>query len=601
MPIAELLAAALSGPAQAAAATLRPAGTVPVPFHGQRGGPSPLTSVQYNTLCWIGDTSVYTRMIEWGLDLPAGVTLDDIRAALSVLVSRHESLRTRYPASRDVQQVAQSGELSIGLYEADAGSDPGALAAALVGLLRGREFDVAAELPLRVAVAVAGGVPLAGVVVYSHVAVDYASVQLLGRQLRQLIADPAARVVGPLTHQPADQAATETSEQARRQTAAALRSWEQQLRRMPQCLFSLPSKTEETAGEPAGPLGGWLWSRAAALSFSHIQARTGASPNAAVLAALAVVVATRTGADPFVITTITHNRYATHMRDYVGTQAGDCLMSVEARAASFDEVARRASLARLRAARGGLVDGSQLARSVTRIMNERGIAYTRDFLFNDLTDPFSDGGEPGEIAGVWGALDETVLHWTDGPPVREHMLVTLMEVTGTLVIGAVTADRRRVPGSDIEGVLRGVERLLVAAAAGDVDLRNAGKVTGVAPIPHGPGWVRAGSCWVELAEVTRLVREATGARHAQAFATGGGGLVAYLTAGPTVHTPEQAHAACVALLPGREDQRGPQVMRFTAMAPARYVICASAPADPADLHGWRSQPVLAEGGGRAGG
>ncbi|MEV4821709.1 hypothetical protein [Micromonospora sp. NPDC049274] len=34
------------------------------------------------------------------------------------------------------------------------------------------------------------------------------------------------------------------------------------------------------------------------------------------------------------------------------------------------------------------------------------------------------------------------------------------------------------------------------------------------------------------------------------------------------------------------------------MAPRHYVLCAQAPADPADLSGWQRQPVLAEGGGR---
>ena len=44
-------------------------------------------------------------------------------------------------------------------------------------------------------------------------------------------------------------------------------------------------------------------------------------------------------------------------------------------------------------------------------------------------------------------------------------------------------------------------------------------------------------------------------------------------------------------------------MRYTAMAPARYVICAGVPASPADLADpaqWRRQPVLASGDGRSG-
>ena len=63
-------------------------------------------------------------------------------------------------------------------------------------------------------------------------------------------------------------------------------------------------------------------------------------------------------------------------------------------------------------------------------------------------------------------------------------------------------------------------------------------------------------------------------------------LVGYL-AGPEL-TPRAAHLAAMAGLRNRP----------TAMAPTRYVICASAPQDPDDLEAWRRQPVLAEGDGR---
>jgi hypothetical protein len=54
--------------------------------------------------------------------------------------------------------------------------------------------------------------------------------------------------------------------------------------------------------------------------------------------------------------------------------------------------------------------------------------------------------------------------------------------------------------------------------------------------------------------------------------------------------PEQAHAACMALLRAGG--------RHTAMAPGRYVLCAGPPADPADTAGWLARPVLAAGPGR---
>jgi hypothetical protein len=65
-------------------------------------------------------------------------------------------------------------------------------------------------------------------------------------------------------------------------------------------------------------------------------------------------------------------------------------------------------------------------------------------------------------------------------------------------------------------------------------------------------------------------------------------LVAYLLSTGDLRTPQALHAACVAALPGRE----------TAIAPHRYVLCASVPRDRDSAAEWRAQPVLADGNGR---
>jgi hypothetical protein len=75
-------------------------------------------------------------------------------------------------------------------------------------------------------------------------------------------------------------------------------------------------------------------------------------------------------------------------------------------------------------------------------------------------------------------------------------------------------------------------------------------------------------------------------------------LVAYLAAGGGIGTPQQAHAACMATLAGTRALAPPDGIRYTAMAPGRYVICAHAPADVRDLVGWQRQAVVAQGDGR---
>jgi hypothetical protein len=88
--------------------------------------------------------------------------------------------------------------------------------------------------------------------------------------------------------------------------------------------------------------------------------------------------------------------------------------------------------------------------------------------------------------------------------------------------------------------------------------------------------------------VQRLVDDAVAPAVARVFASAGGRpLVACLAATGTVRTPGQAHARCMAAL-----TRHP-----TAITPRHYVICRTAPSDPADPAAW---PVpLATGTGRA--
>lgn len=596
---------------------LHPADSLRVPFTGSRGGDGPVTITQATALSWVTDTAFPTRMMEWPLSLPGGVTLADIAAALEVLMERHESLRTCYPqevvpdsgntpspgpAGR-VQRVIQSGELVIDVYAAaEEPADDAVLVTQLAGLLRSREFDLAAELPLRMAVVVWQGTPRAAVILYSHMAADFASLVVLDREFTVLVSDPASRQAGPARHQPLDQAADERSPRGRRRTAAALRGWEAVLRTKPQCLLAIPSADPR---HDAGVVSGWLWSRAGALVLPAIAARTGASRQLVVLAALSTMIARRTGHDAPVIHVLATNRYQRHLRDYVGTLVQDAIVSVDVRAHGFDEVVRRTAAAVLRGNRDSLVSDASLNERIGLIEHQRGIAHARYCLYNDISIYQADTGssEPApSLAEARQAREQTRFAELPAPGAEEVLLqLLLLQVDGELTVSATTRDANRVPLAELESLLRGTEALLVAAVAGDVELSQLGEITGVQPAERGPGWLYTDHSWIELPEVQRLVEDAL-PTPAAAFAVPGPHgeptLTTYLTSGGGVDTPEQAHAACLATLIGTRTVAPPDGIRYTAMTPRYYVICASAPDDPGDLTAWRRQPILASGDGR---
>jgi hypothetical protein len=579
-----------------------------VPFAGRRGGDGPVTLGQASTLGWVTDTAFHTRMTEWPLTVPPGTALDDIAAAMAILMVRHESLRTTFPASPGcpafaageppVQRVARTGELVIDVYETDGdATDSSLLTVRLTRLLRSREFDLTADLPLRMAIATRQGDPLAAVVVYSHMAVDFASMALIDREFMALVSDPALRNVGPSAHQPLDQAADERSARGTRRNEAALRSWEAHLRAIPQCMYAVPL---DAAG-PEGGRSGWLWSRAAGLALAHVAARTGVSRQIVVFAALCTMLAWRTGHAECIIPVAATNRYQRHLREYVGPLAQDCMMSVDTRARGLDEVVSRAATAAVRGCHNGLVQIAMLESVIERVERDRGIVYARHCVFNDLSlhlGDTDDGAAPCQDPGeARRALTQTRFAALAAPPIQEILLFLLQQVSGELILGGLTRDASLLPAGEIELLLRGTESLVVAAASGDVDLDKLAEITGVRPVERGAGWLRIDRSWVRLDAIRRLVADALPAP-AAVFAVrehDDPTLVAYLEANGGIASPGQAHEACMKVL--REPDSAGRA-RHTAMAPSRYVICARPPDNPDDLASWQRQPVIADGDGR---
>jgi hypothetical protein len=235
-------------------------------------------------------------------------------------------------------------------------------------------------------------------------------------------------------------------------------------------------------------------------------------------------------------------------------------------------------------------------------------------VFNDATvdeagPSAGPAGGAGDPADVIRALESTELRVTAATEIGEPLLLlALMRVDEELVLGALTTDSGRVPRADIEALLRAVEGLLVAAASGDVTMSKVAEITGVCPAVRDETWLLVDSCWVELPQVQRLLEDALPGCGARIFPVRGAGrgrgagdevaLVAYLTSGGGIRTPAQAHAACMTVLRGSGRAKPPDGVRFTAMAPARYVIVDDVPDDPSDLAAWQRQRVLADGTGR---
>ena len=222
------------------------------------------------------------------------------------------------------------------------------------------------------------------------------------------------------------------------------------------------------------------------------------------------------------------------------------------------------------------------------IEHERGLRFNPDPLFNSLVPESWSGLTAGvgfQPEQIDVALALTELRWRPLPFSGTQIQFRLNRIDGCLrldVWGAL------VTRAELESVLLAVERLLVAAAHGDVTHGRMPEIIGLEPIGSTPDRILVDHCWVDVAAVQRLVDDALAPAAARVFAsTHGRPLVACLTATDAVRTPEQAHARCMAALAHHP----------TAITPRHYVICRTAPADPAEPIAWPAP--LAAGTGRA--
>ena len=222
------------------------------------------------------------------------------------------------------------------------------------------------------------------------------------------------------------------------------------------------------------------------------------------------------------------------------------------------------------------------------IENERGLRFDYGTLFNSVVPESWSGLTAGvgfQPEDIDVALARTVLRWRPMPFGGKQTQFRLNQIDGGLRLDMWGA---LVPRAELESVLLAVERLLVAAAHGDVPGGRMPEIIGLEPLAGSPDRILVDNCWVDVAAVQRLVDDAIAPTTARVFASAGGRpLTAYLTATEAVRTPEQAHARCMAALTHHP----------TAITPRHYVIFRTAPSDPSDPAAWPA-PV-ATGTGRA--
>jgi hypothetical protein len=517
--------------------------------------------------------------------VPPGCGLDDVLAALTALVVRHEVLRSRFYAGPDgepYQEVRSSGAIAVTV--ADGTPDRlRQLADEYRQRLESVPFRFPAELPIRVCVLTTDGQPAVVLLVVSHTAIDAAAAGILRNRLTRLLTGRSDEPVDD--RQPLDRAGFERSPAGRRLSGQTLAFLDRLWSTAPHTLYPVPR------GTPDQPRFWRMMMRSPALTAALriVAARARVSSSDVLMAAVATVIGRLTGNGHVLLRLILSNRGYRDLQRLVCPVVGNGYVLLDVDRGSFQDLLRATARASLRAQTRSQCDPVDRDRLLAAVNDARGIHLDLSVYFNDSR--YDDTGtrpsgedldllrQRTELSwdGRWDSLDATffVLASTESGCDRVHIMV----------------DTTVVPRDRVAGVLRQLEDLVIRAARADLATVDPGSLTDIVPPHRDRRWHLVDNCWVHLDAATAAVRAAVpGVPVAVHLDTDGGAprLVAHVAAGAGVPDPAGLHRAVLRVLPAHP----------AAIAPAEYVVHAAAPERTDLVDAWRTVPVVARSSGR---
>ncbi|WP_112491182.1 condensation domain-containing protein [Streptomyces bacillaris] len=459
--------------------------TVAVEFRGERSGRAPLTWGQRAIWHAIRRTAPNDHYFNIGRVLPLAdrgrpATVDGATAALTALVERHESLRTRLELSADggeaAQDLAATGTLPITLARAQDPAGAERTAHALLDRLSATRFAYASEWPVRAALVAVGDRVTHAVLVLCHLAADGHGAEVLVRDLRLLVRRGSAG--RPPATTPLDLAREQHGETGRRRGAAALAHWEAGHRAAPATMFPDP------VAAPRAPRfwTGRIVSPALARAVAAVAAAHRVSGSTVLLTAAAVLVAAGQGHRTAAVMPIVGNRTSTAHRDLVTTLSQDGLFILDTGTGTdtgtatgttqdtptFTDLLPTAYRAALRAYRAAVYDPAEWDALGERLRTETGAEVHPYCCFNDMR--LVERPAPPGPAPTAAELAELRGRTAFGFPATQERVACryCLHITeeGDALAVSLTADTAYLPPETIRAHLYGIEELIVAAASG---------------------------------------------------------------------------------------------------------------------------------------
>jgi hypothetical protein len=392
------------------------------------------------------------------VDVPDGMSLDELSVALARVTGYHESLRTSFlvgPDGEPRQVLTSHGEIQVEVRTVER-VDAETVALTREEMMRW-EFDLD-SIPLRLGILMDGKAPRSLIMCFSHLLCDGAGLQVLRRDLEVLLrSGELPRRTRDERIQPMDRTAFERSPRGQRLNDRALAYWHSQLERYPTRLFPPPSHPESVPRYRNGRLRSPVFPLATnLLARCH---RT--TPNSVGIALLALVLGSLSQSDRGVLHLICANRTLPGNK-YAVAQLAQCSpVVIDVTHDSFESLFQHVYRQCIKAYRYSMYCPVEVARLVSETIPR---SDDRRCLVNAMLDVFEETAPSDDVAlasddaSLRSTAAISTFEWHGGTP---HDDVTAYVRLGPSDTTVFQADTRVFPPDIIEKALHATLELLV--------------------------------------------------------------------------------------------------------------------------------------------